>query len=160
MKKEIIEALKEVYDPEIPVNVYDLGLIYDISYDVKNNRTDVLLTLTSPTCPTADYIQEMIKTAVEGITGGKCVVTLTFDPPWSVEKVLPEVREELGFDLTPPNSKQKDVLEKEEVLNPENQPPKDDTCFNCSVSSSSKPLLKCLFSEDENYICFECLKKF
>ena len=97
IKNKIIDKLKEVFDPEIPINVYDLGLIYDIKI-LKNKKCEILMTLTSETCPTADYIQMMIKDASDEIVGkGNTKTILTFDPKWTSNMVSREAKEELGL---------------------------------------------------------------
>ncbi len=93
----IVGTLKEIYDPEIPVNVYDLGLIYDINVDDDNNVI-VTMTLTAPNCPIADDILLQVKEGVEAIEGVKNVtVNLVFDPPWSKDMMSEEALLELGF---------------------------------------------------------------
>ncbi|MCK5832482.1 DUF59 domain-containing protein [bacterium] len=85
-KEQIIEGLKNVYDPEIPVNIVDLGFIYDVRID--ENRVEVDMTLTTPGCPMHQILTKMAEEAilaVEGIEGAK--VNLTFEPRWSVEKI-------------------------------------------------------------------------
>lgn len=92
----IIENLKEVYDPEIPVNIYDLGLVYSV--DIEENEVKVLMTLTAPNCPAADMILadvEYMSKKVEGIES--CKVEITFDPPWEKSMMSEEARLELGF---------------------------------------------------------------
>ena len=92
----IIEQLKEVYDPEIPVNIYDLGLVYSV--DVEDDEAKVLMTLTAPNCPAADMILadvEYMSKKVEGIES--CKVEITFDPPWEKSMMSEEARLELGF---------------------------------------------------------------
>ncbi len=92
----IILNLKEVYDPEIPVNIYDLGLVYSV--DIEENVCKVLMTLTAPNCPAADMILadvEYMAKKVEGIE--KCIVEITFDPPWDKSMMSEEARLELGF---------------------------------------------------------------
>lgn len=94
---KIIASLKEVYDPEIPVNVYDLGMVYTVDVD-EHNTANVLMTLTAPNCPAADMIvsdvEYMTKT-VEGVED--CKVEITFDPPWDKSMMSEEARLELGF---------------------------------------------------------------
>ncbi len=93
----VIQALKTVYDPEIPVDVYELGLIYEINADDEMN-VEVVMTLTSPSCPEAEIIPVKVETAVMGIWGVKSAkVTLTFDPPWTKDMMSEEARLELGF---------------------------------------------------------------
>lgn len=97
LKAKIIAAIKTVYDPEIPVDVYELGLIYDIKIYPVNN-VYILMTLTSPACPSAGTIpgevEQKVKT-VEGIADVQ--VELTFDPPYTQEMLLEVARLELGF---------------------------------------------------------------
>ncbi len=94
---KVIDAIKEIFDPEIPVNIYDLGLIYDVSITLQNEVV-VLMTLTSPNCPEAGGIpadvQERIKEIPE-VTNAK--VLLTFDPPWDQSMLSEVARFELGF---------------------------------------------------------------
>lgn len=92
----VIEQLKEVYDPEIPVNIYDLGLVYSV--DIEDNEVKVLMTLTAPNCPAADMILadvEYMSKKVEGVES--CKVEITFDPPWEKSMMSEEARLELGF---------------------------------------------------------------
>jgi FeS assembly SUF system protein len=94
---KIIEKLKEVYDPEIPVNIYDLGLIYNVNVD-HNNNAHIIMTLTAPGCPLADVLVEDVSKAAESVKGIKKVkVDLTFDPPWDKSMMSEEARLELGF---------------------------------------------------------------
>jgi len=93
----IIEKLKDVYDPEIPVNIYDLGLVYNVDVD-ENNKANVVMTLTAPGCPVADMLVEDTRQAalaVEGIEDAH--VELTFEPPWDKSMMSEEARLELGF---------------------------------------------------------------
>ncbi|QZE14249.1 iron-sulfur cluster assembly protein [Halosquirtibacter laminarini] len=93
---EIIDNLKEVYDPEIPVNVYDLGMIYSV--DVKDDVAIVVMTLTAPNCPAADMILEDVKYSSEKAEGIKeAKVELTFEPAWDKSMMSEEARLELGF---------------------------------------------------------------
>lgn len=96
-EEEIVRMLKTVYDPEIPVNVYDLGLIYDI--DIQDNgHVVVTMTLTAPNCPAADFIMEDVKMKVESVKGIKEVtINLTFEPEWSKDMMSEEALLELGF---------------------------------------------------------------
>lgn len=96
-EKKILEALKTVYDPEIPVNVYDLGLIYEVDVDDYDN-VDITMTLTAPNCPMADIIIKNVKEKVSEIEGLKKVnVILTFDPPWDKTMMSEQAKLELGF---------------------------------------------------------------
>lgn len=96
-EEAIVEMLKTVYDPEIPVNVYDLGLIYNVETDEqKNVRID--MTLTAPNCPAADFILEDVRMKVESIEGIRNVeVNLVFEPEWNKEMMSEEAKLELGF---------------------------------------------------------------
>ena len=92
----IINNLKEVYDPEIPVNVYDLGLIYNV--DVDENNVNILMTLTAPGCPVIDILVDDITAAARAVEGIENVnVEITFDPPWDKSMMSEEARLELGF---------------------------------------------------------------
>ena len=97
LESRIVKALKSVYDPEIPVNVYDLGLIYDV--DVKDNfSVSITMTLTAPNCPIADEILFSVKEAIEAIKDVKDVnINLVFDPPWSKDMMSEEALLELGL---------------------------------------------------------------
>ncbi|MFO7756378.1 MAG: iron-sulfur cluster assembly protein [Bacteroidales bacterium] len=96
-ESRIISVLKSVYDPEIPVNIYDLGLIYEISMD-EDKVANITMTLTAPNCPMADMIVEEVKYKVAGTKGVKdCNVELTFDPPWDRDMMTDEAKLELGF---------------------------------------------------------------
>ncbi len=92
----IINNLKEVYDPEIPVNVYDLGLIYNV--DINDNNVNIVMTLTAPGCPVVDILIDDITAAARAVDGIENVnVDLTFDPPWDNSMMSEEARLELGF---------------------------------------------------------------
>ena len=97
LKEQVVMALKSVYDPEIPVDVYELGLIYDIKIFPVNN-VYVLMTLTSPSCPSAGEIPGEIEQAVRNIEGVNDVsVELTFDPPYTQDMMSEVAKLELGF---------------------------------------------------------------
>ncbi|MBO7248121.1 MAG: DUF59 domain-containing protein [Bacteroidaceae bacterium] len=97
LKERIIEVLKTVYDPEIPVNVYDLGLIYKVELDEDFNVT-IDMTLTAPGCSLADFIVEDVRMRVEGIEQVKSVtVNLVFEPEWNKDMMSEEAKLELGF---------------------------------------------------------------
>lgn len=97
IEEKIVSALKTVYDPEIPVNVYDLGLIYNI--DVKEDGVvDIEMTLTAPSCPAGEYLVEDIQMKINGIEGVKqCNVNLVFEPEWTKERMSEEALLELGY---------------------------------------------------------------
>lgn len=97
MEEKIVKMLKTVYDPEIPVNVYDLGLIYKIDLD-DNACLRLDMTLTAPNCPAADFILEDIRMKLESIEGIKSVdVNLVFKPEWNQDMMTEEAKLELGF---------------------------------------------------------------
>lgn len=97
IEKDIVDVLKNTYDPEIPVNVYDLGLIYKIDVD-DYNQVDIVMTLTAPNCPMADELLLEIKQKVESVEGVKAVnISLTFDPPWDKNLMSEEALLELGL---------------------------------------------------------------
>ena len=97
IEDRIVEVLKTVYDPEIPVNIYDLGLVYKI--DLKDDGTlDVEMTLTAPGCPMADYITEDVRQKLEGIdTIKQANINLVFDPVWDESMMSDEAKTELGM---------------------------------------------------------------
>ena len=98
LESKIIEALKTVYDPEIPVNVYDLGLIYEINIDEEKKKVRLVMTLTAPNCPVADSLVDEVKQKVEAIEGvDEVELNLTFDPPWSRDMMSEEALLELGL---------------------------------------------------------------
>ena len=93
----IVEVLKTVYDPEIPVNIYDLGLVYNIDFK-DDGVLDVDMTLTAPNCPMGDYIMEDVRQKLEGIDTVKHAnVNLVFDPVWDQSMMSDEAKVDLGF---------------------------------------------------------------
>lgn len=97
MKEQIIEQLKTVYDQEIPVNIYDLGLVYKIDLD-ENAKVTITMTLTSPNCPMADDIVADVREKVLGVEGVKDVhIDISFDPPWDKDMMSDEALLELGL---------------------------------------------------------------
>ena len=98
IEERIVNVLKTVYDPEIPVNIYDLGLIYKI--DVKDDATvDIDMTFTAPTCPAAGFILEDVRQKVDALDGVKtATVNLVFEPAWDQSMLSEEARLELGLD--------------------------------------------------------------
>jgi FeS assembly SUF system protein len=97
MEGKIVNMLKTVYDPEIPVNIYDLGLIYEVEVDDDKNVT-ITMTLTAPNCPAADFILEDVRYKVESIQGlNNVIVNLTFEPQWNKDMLSEEAKLELGF---------------------------------------------------------------
>ena len=96
-EQDIIATLKNIYDPEIPVNIYDLGLVYEIDY-TPDGTANIQMTLTAPNCPMADMLVEDIQQQVAKIPGiQKVNVELVFDPPWDKDMMTDEAKLELGF---------------------------------------------------------------
>ncbi|MEM9853716.1 MAG: SUF system Fe-S cluster assembly protein [Pseudomonadota bacterium] len=94
---QIVEGIRSVYDPEIPVNIFDLGLVYTISIS-EENAVLVIMTLTAPGCPVAEDMPGWVADAIEPIPGVKQVdVEITWDPPWGMDMMSEEARLELGF---------------------------------------------------------------
>lgn len=97
-EQRIIEVLKTVYDPEIPINIYDLGLIYKIDLN-PDGALDIDMTFTAPSCPAADFIIEDVRTKVEAVKGVTSAnVNMVFEPEWDKSMMTEEARIELGFD--------------------------------------------------------------
>ncbi len=95
--EQVVEACRTVHDPEIPVNIYDLGLVYRIAIDAESN-VEIDMTLTAPGCPVAGEMPGWVADAVEPIPGVKTVnVMLVWEPPWGMEMLSDEARLELGF---------------------------------------------------------------
>ena len=98
IQEKVIELLKTVFDPEIPVNIYDLGLIYRIELSDDNTELAVDMTLTAPNCPAADFIMEDVRQKLETIEGLKRVdVNLVFEPEWDKDMMSEEAKLELGL---------------------------------------------------------------
>jgi len=94
----VIAALRSVYDPEIPVNIYDLGLIYNLKVDESTGKVDILMTLTTPNCPVAEDMPAQVREAVKLVEGvGEVNVGLTFDPPWDKDMLSESALLELGL---------------------------------------------------------------
>lgn len=97
LEEDIVRMLKTVYDPEIPVDIYNLGLIYNVDIDDQNNVT-ITMTLTAPNCPAADFILEDVRFKVESIKEvNNVIVNLTFEPEWNKDMLSEEAKLELGF---------------------------------------------------------------
>ena len=97
-KEDIVAALKAVQDPELMMNIYELGLVYDIT-QFDNGDVKVLMTLTSPTCPIAGEMPTMAAVAVASVpVVGLATVELTFDPPWTIDRLSDEIKLLMGFD--------------------------------------------------------------
>lgn len=96
---DVIKALKQVYDPEIPVNIYDLGLIYELVIN-KEHDVAIKMTFTAPNCPMADEVMAEVKTSVEDVPGIKsCNIELVFEPVWDKSMLSEEARLDLGLDI-------------------------------------------------------------
>lgn len=96
-EEKVVEMLKTVYDPEIPVNVYDLGLIYKIELS-DSGEAAIDMTLTAPNCPAADFIMEDVRQKIESIEGvTSATINLVFEPEWDRDMMSEEAKLELGF---------------------------------------------------------------
>jgi FeS assembly SUF system protein len=96
-EQAIVDVLKSIFDPEIPVNIYDLGLIYEVAVEA-DGHVRVVMTLTSPNCPVAESMPEEVHDKVMQVEGVKtCELNLTFDPPWSKDMLSDEALLELGL---------------------------------------------------------------
>ena len=101
-KEQVIEVIKTVYDPEIPVNVFDLGLVYDV--DIEDSEVNVVMTLTSPSCPSAQEIPRNVEHKITSMLGAeKCMVHIVWSPPWNPQMISPEGKKVLGMDDAPPS---------------------------------------------------------
>lgn len=98
IEERIVDVLRTVYDPEIPVNIYDLGLIYNI--DLSDDGTlEIDMTFTAPSCPAADFILEDVRTKVEAVVGvTSATINMVFEPEWDKSMMTEEARIELGFE--------------------------------------------------------------
>lgn len=97
-KEEILDALRNVYDPEIPINIVDLGLIYKLEIDENNGVVKLLMTLTAPGCPMGNYILNDVEMVLKSLEGVKEVqIELTYDPPWNPDMMSDEAKKELGY---------------------------------------------------------------
>lgn len=98
IEERIVDVLKTVYDPEIPVNIWDLGMIYKIDV-LDDGNVNVDMTFTSPSCPAADFILEDVRSKIESVSGIKAAnIELVFEPIWDQSMMSEEARVELGFD--------------------------------------------------------------
>lgn len=95
-KDDVMKVLRSIFDPEIPVSIVDLGLIYEIGID-KNSNVRVKMTCTTPYCPMNRYLQQEVNNKVKEIDGVKDVkVEMVFDPPWTPDRIAPQARKALG----------------------------------------------------------------
>lgn len=98
LKEQIVAQIKTIYDPEIPVNIYELGLIYEINILEKEKKAHILMTLTAPACPAAELLPAEVKEKAASVDGiEEAEVELTFDPPWDKDMMSEEAMLELGF---------------------------------------------------------------
>ena len=96
-KEDIVNQIKEVFDPEIPVNIYDLGLIYEIKID-EEKKVEIIMTLTSPNCPVAESLPKEVSQKIKNLNGMKSLaVYLTFDPPWDQDMMSEDAK--LALDI-------------------------------------------------------------
>jgi len=96
-EQSVIDAMRRVFDPEIPINIYDLGLIYNLKIDDQHN-VEILMTLTTPNCPIAEDMPGIVQEEVSRVEGvGKVKVELTFEPPWDMANLSEEAKVELGL---------------------------------------------------------------
>jgi FeS assembly SUF system protein len=97
LREQVIEILKEVFDPEIPVNIYEMGLVYEVSVD-DNANVHILMTLTSPMCPVAESLPPEVEEKVAAIEGvAQSTVEITWDPPWDPDMMSEAAKLELGM---------------------------------------------------------------
>ena len=97
LENKVVEVLKSVYDPEIPVDIYELGLIYDVII-LEDNNVDVIMTLTSPSCPVAESLPAEVEQKIMGLDEiNKAEVKIVWDPPWDKEMMSEAAKLELGF---------------------------------------------------------------
>ncbi len=97
LQRDVVRALRQVYDPEIPVNIYDLGLIYEININ-EDHKVFVKMTLTAPNCPMADEVVEQVHEAVHDVPGvTDCAIELVFEPVWDKSRMSEEALVELGW---------------------------------------------------------------
>lgn len=97
VREKAVHALRNVYDPELPINIYDLGLIYKIDLDDTAKTAHLTMTLTAPNCPVAEELPRQAQNAVTNATGYATSLTLTFDPPWKKENLPLEAKLALGL---------------------------------------------------------------
>ncbi len=106
-KKEVIEILKQCYDPEIPIDLWNLGLIYEI--DIKEQDINITMSLTTPGCTMGQYMADDIKSKLENLQNvNKVSVDVVFDPPWQPEMMTNEGRKKLGFEPSKKNNNQQE----------------------------------------------------
>lgn len=105
LKESVVKAMRTVFDPEVPVNIYDLGLIYDCRVD-DQGAVEIRMTLTTPACPVAGSLPGEVERRVRAVPGvGDVKVELVWDPPWTREMMSEAARLQLGMDLEPPRER-------------------------------------------------------
>lgn len=97
LQEKAVHALRNVYDPELPINIYDLGLIYELKLDEAAGTAHIVMTLTAPNCPVAEELPKQAQAAVAEATGLETTLKLTFDPPWRKENLPLEAKLALGL---------------------------------------------------------------
>lgn len=97
LHEKAVHALRTIMDPELPLNIYDLGLIYNLALNEADKTAHITMTLTAPNCPVAEELPRQVQQAVADATGYKTTLTLTFDPPWSKENLPLEAKLALGI---------------------------------------------------------------
>lgn len=97
LRERAIHALRNVYDPELPINIYDLGLIYNLDLDENSQTAHITMTLTAPNCPVAEELPKQAQSAVSQATGFATTLTLTFTPPWNKNNLPLEAKLALGL---------------------------------------------------------------
>ena len=100
LREDIIGRLKKIYDPEMPIDIWNMGLIYDINID-ERNHAEILMTVTAPNCPVAETLPEFVKSELESFVpeSNGVDVRITFDPPWDMDRMTDEAKTQLGFDF-------------------------------------------------------------
>ena len=117
-KDEVVEILKQCFDPELPVDLWNLGLIYDIqiqeAYDETKSDINIIMSLTTPGCTMGDQISQDIRNKLETLDKvNQAFVEVTFDPPWNPEMITDEAREKLGIDLSNPQERKEPTVKTE-----------------------------------------------
>ncbi|MBI1309113.1 MAG: DUF59 domain-containing protein [Proteobacteria bacterium] len=97
VEQKAIHALRQLYDPELPLNVYDLGLIYNLAFNDSQKTAHITMTLTAPNCPVAEILPKQVQEKVAAATGYTTTLTLTFDPPWNRENLPLDAKLALGL---------------------------------------------------------------
>jgi len=99
-RDEVVGVLRKCYDPEIPINIYDLGLVYNIDLSEADGRVAVKMTLTAPGCPASSYIHADVKRKIEALPGVKeATVQIVWDPPWTPEKMSEVAKKQFGWGI-------------------------------------------------------------